>query len=85
MTELQSDENIKYQLNVLRLVLIALVETHPDRQALARCLKTTFERVISNSIASPRATDKMLNALPLDLQKWLDVIKSIGQPGVPGL
>lgn len=71
MNDLQL-EKLEHDLRVMRLVLLAVVETHPEPEALAKRLKDRIELSMANGLASARMPDKSLDLIPGDLEKWLD-------------
>ncbi len=72
---------LKYELDVLRTVMFAVVQTHPDPDALAIGLDKIFEQVISTALPSPVVSEAKLGAMPQSKQFWLDVIAAARKPG----
>lgn len=67
-------EAFEHQLRVQRLVLLAVVETHPEPDALASRIRQRIELAMAHGLQSARMPDKSLELLPGDLQQWLDSV-----------
>ncbi len=67
-------EALEHQLRVQRLVLLAVVETHPEPDALTNRIRERIELAMAHGLPSTRMPDKSLELLPGDLQQWLDSV-----------
>ncbi len=72
--QLKQLEKLEHEQHAMRLVLVTMLDMHPNPEELKARLTVACERVISNSIASPRMAQKTLDAIPKAMQPWLDVL-----------